>query len=222
MNLRDLRLAVRQLYKNPGFALAVIVTLALGIGVNTAVFSLVNGFLLRPLPYPQADRLGMLLLHREGVSPTAGVFAGDDQYHDGSTWDWIRENVPSASAASYSDWITGVNLSTAPTTGAEVRFVHEMRISAHYFDVLGLPLLLGREFTPEEDRQGGAPVAILSYALWHTAFHDDKGIVGRMIQLKGEPSMVVGVLPPHAQTTGIAEVWDAFAASGRQRRMRRP
>lgn len=69
MNIRELRLALRQLHKNPGFALAVVVTLALGIGVNAAVFSLVDGFLLRPLPYPQADRLGVLLLHREGVSP---------------------------------------------------------------------------------------------------------------------------------------------------------
>ena len=74
MLINDLRFAVRQLHKNPGFALAVTVTLALGVGVNTAVFSLVNGFLLRPLPYPNPDRLGVLILHQEGVSPKSGQF----------------------------------------------------------------------------------------------------------------------------------------------------
>jgi predicted permease len=203
---QDTRYALRQLKNHPGFALAVVLTLALGIGVNTAVFSLVNGFLLRPLPYPEPDRLGVLLLHREGVSPESGRFAGDEDSQDGETWNWVRDNVPAAREASYG-LPSGVNLQASSSQGAGVRYVHEMRVSAHYFDVLGVPLFLGREFTEEEDRHGGPPLAILSYALWRSVFHDDRQIIGKLIQLKGEPYTVVGVLPPHAQTTQIADLW---------------
>jgi len=207
MLIRDLRLAVRQSHKNPGFALAVVMTLALGIGVNTAVFSLVNGFLLRPLPYPEPDRLGVLLLHREGTPPSSGQYVTEeDDSHDGNTWNWIRDNVPAVREASYG-LASGVNLQSGSGTGASARYAHAMRVSAHYFDVLGVPLFLGREFTEEEDRQGGAPVAILSYSLWHTAFQDDREITGKLIQLKGEPYTVVGVLPPYAQTPQTADVW---------------
>jgi predicted permease len=202
MLIRDLRFALRQLHKNPGFALAAVLTLALGIGVNTAVFSLVNGFLLRPLPYPEPERLGVLLLHREGVSPESGRFAGDEDSQDGETWNWVRDNVPAVREASYG-LVSGVNLQA----GTAIRYVHEMRVSANYFDVLGVPLLLGREFAEEEDRHGGAPVVVLSYALWRSAFNGDRRVIGTAIHLKGEPYTVVGVLPPQAQTTQVADVW---------------
>ena len=201
--LHDLRYAIRQLRKNPGFALAVVVTLALGIGVNTAVFSLVNGFLLRPLPYPQPERLGVLMLHRQGVMPDTGKAVQEEEdSQDGDTWNWVRDNVSAVREASYG-LVSGVN----PQAGTDIRYVHEMRVSVHYFDLLGLPLLLGREFTEEEDRHGGPPVVILSYALWKSAFHGDRQVIGDGIRLKGEPYTVVGVLPPHAQTTQVADVW---------------
>jgi hypothetical protein len=185
--LQDVRYALRQLRKNPGFALAVVLTLALGIGVNTAVFSLLNGFLLRPLPYPQPERLGVLMLHREGVMPDTGkVVHEEEDSQDGDTWNWIRDNVPAVREASYG-LVSGVNLQAGSTPGAGVRYVQEMRVSAHYFDVLGLPLLLGREFTEEEDRRGGSPVVILSYALWSSVLHGDRQVIGNEIHLKGEP-----------------------------------
>lgn len=205
--LQDFRFAFRQMRKSPGFALAVILTLALGIGVNTAVFSLLNGFLLRPLPYPHPERLGVLMLHREGTIPDTGkAVHEEDDSQDGDTWNWIRDNVSSVREASYG-LVSGVNLQAGSNLNDGARYVKEMRVSAHYFDVLGLPLFLGREFTEEEDRHGGPPVTILSYALWKSAFHGDREIIGTEVHLKGEPYTVVGVLPPHAQTTQIADVW---------------
>ena len=206
--LQDVRFALRQLSRNPGFALAMVATLALGIGLNTAVFSVLDGFLLRPLPYPQADQLGALLVHFEGTVPSTGKFVSDeDDSHDGDTWDWVRDNVPTARAASYGATISGVNLSTSSSPGTETRYVQNMRVSAHYFDVLGIPLFLGREFTEEEDRHGGPAAVIVSYDLWRSAFHSDAQIIGKAIQLKGAPFTVVGVLPPHAQPTRAADVW---------------
>jgi len=204
---QDLRYAVRQLHKNPGFGLAVVVTLALGISVNAAVFSLVNGFLLRPLPYPQADRLGVLLAHSEGTVPATGKYVSEeDDSHDGDTWEWVRDNVRAAQAASYG-LVSGVNLQAGSSPGAGVLYVREGRVSAHYFDVVGIPLFLGRAFTAEEDRHGGPPAVILSYELWKSTFQGDRQIIGNAIHLKGEPYTVVGVLPPDAQAPQVADVW---------------
>src|SRR5579863_3978636 len=139
MFIQDLRLALRQLYRNPGFALAVILTLALGIGVNAAVFTLVNGFILRPLPYPEGDRLAVLILHQEGISPKSGQFVqDDDNSQDGETWEMVRDNVPSVRAAIFGG-TSGVNLQSGSDSGNGVRYVQNMRVSAHYFDVLGIP-----------------------------------------------------------------------------------
>jgi predicted permease len=207
-SFQNLRYGLRSLRKSPGFSLAVLWTLALGIGVNAAAFSLVDGFLLRPLPYPQADRLGALLLHSEGTVPSTGRRLNDEEdSHDGDTWDWLRDNIPMARVASYGGLVSGVNLSTSSSADAGVRYVENMRVSAHYFDVLGIPLFLGREFTEEEDRHGGPAAVIVSYDLWHSLLHSDAQIVGKAIQLKGAPYTVVGVLPRQAQTNRGADVW---------------
>lgn len=207
MLINDFRFAIRQLQKNLGFVLAVTLTLALGVGVNTAVFSLVNGFLLRPLPYPEPDRLGVLILHQEGISPKSGEFEkDDDDSQDGQTWEMVRDNVPAVQAASFGG-TSGVNLQASSAPGASVRYVQEMRVSADYFDVLGVRPFLGRSFTPDEDRPNGPHAVILSYGLWQSALQGDSEVLGKAIILKGEPYTVAGVLPPHAQSTGVADLW---------------
>jgi predicted permease len=208
MFVQDLRLALRQLHNNPGFVLAVTLTLALGIGVNTAVFTLVNAFLLRPLPYPEPDRLAVLILHREGVSPKSGQYVQDDNTsQDGETWELVRDNVPSVQAATFGG-TNGVNLDvTGSGSGSSVRYVQDMRVSAHYFEVLGIQPFLGRGFTEEEDRPNGRKAVIVTYALWQSVFHGDPQVLGKEIDLKGEPYTLVGVLPRRAQPTGTADVF---------------
>ncbi len=207
MLFSDLQLTLRQLHKNPGFSLAIILTLALGVGVNTAVFSLLNGFLLRPLPYPDPDKIAVLILHQEGIKPQTGQFAEeDDPSQDGETWEMVRDNVPAVQSASFGG-TSGVNLQATSSSATAVRYVSDMRVSAHYFDVLGIHPFLGRGFTEEEDRPNGPNAVILNHALWQSVFHADPKIVGLTVRLKGEPYTVVGVLPAQATTTGAADVW---------------
>src|SRR5580704_17157399 len=143
---QDFRFAMRQISRTPGFSFAVILTLALGIGVNTAVFSMVNGFMLRPLPYPDADRVASLILHVEGVSGNTGAFGvDDDDSHNGETWEVVSRNLTAAQAAAQGA-TTGVNLQAGSQPGASVRYVHATRVSACYFDVLGIKPMLGRGF----------------------------------------------------------------------------
>jgi predicted permease len=207
MFIQDLRLALRQLHRNPGFTLAVTLTLALGIGVNTAVFTLVDGFLFRRLPYPEPDRLAVLILHQEGISPKSGQFVqNDDTSQDGETWELVRDNVPAVQAATFGG-TSGVNLQAGSGSGNGVRYVRDMRVSAHYFDVLGIQPFLGRGFTPQEDRPNGPNAVIVSYAVWQSVFHADPQVLGKEIDLKGEPYTLVGVLPRRAQPTGVADVF---------------
>ena len=206
MIIQDLRLALRQLHKNPGFGLAVALTLALGVGVNTAVFSLLDGFLLRPLPYPDPDRIAVLVLHQEGISKSGQFVQEDDPSQDGETWEMIRDRVPAVQAAVFGG-TSGVNLQAGSRAGASVRYVQDMRVSARYFDVLGIQPFLGRSFTEEEDRPNGPGAVILSYALWQSVFQGDPQVIGKQVILKGEPLPVVGVLPSRAQPTGIADLW---------------
>jgi predicted permease len=203
----NLPYAFRQLRRNPGFAVISIVTLALGIGANTTIFSLLNAFLLRPLPYPEPDRLGLVIRHAEGVSPRTGQFAQDDDpTQDGKTWEEVRDQMPSVHAAVLGG-TSGVNLAAGTGADAEIRYVRDMRVSAQYFQVLGIAPLLGRSFTGEEDRPNGPNAVILSYSLWQSAMHGQREIVGQVIMLKGEPYSVVGVLPRDAKPTGNADLW---------------
>ncbi|MGB8259968.1 MAG: ADOP family duplicated permease, partial [Terracidiphilus sp.] len=184
----NLKMAVRQLQRNPGFSVTVILTLALAIGANTAIFSIVNALLVRSLPYPEPERLGAIFM-REPGAPMPD-FRSDI---DGEQWEALRDNVPSLQAA-ISGEAGGVNL----RAGQQIQYVHAGRFSAHYLDVLGLRPMVGRNFSEEEDREGGAKAAILSYGLWKATFGGDRGLVGQTIFLKGEPFTVVGVLPEGA------------------------
>lgn len=205
---RDLRYAARTLRKSPGFALTTIVTLALTIGANTAVFSIVDTLLIRSLPYPEPDRLGMVAVRYESAS--RGI-SSDELSQDGRTWELVRDHAKTIDAAPYSDadWTGGVNL----VTPAGAMFVKQQRVGAGFFRVLGVPPLVGREFSREEDVPNGPPLAILSYGLWQRVFHGDPAVVGRRVTLKGEPYTVVGVMPAEFRTTGPVDVWTPLRPS---------
>lgn len=196
----SLRLVFRQIAHNPGFSISVILTLALGIGVNTAVFSMLNGFLLRPLPFHEPDRLAAIAVHKEGISPRAGAFvSGEESSFDADDWRTIRDNT-SALLLAATGSTSGANMKASAAAGGVVRYVNAARVSAGYFGVLGAPILLGRELSNDEDRAGGANGVVLSYKLWTSSFGGDRGIVGRSIELKGDPYTVTGVLAPEAMT----------------------
>ena len=189
---RDLRYAFRMLRKTPGFTIAAALTLALGIGANTAVFSVVDALLFTPLPYPQPSRLGVLGVHTRdpkfGDSRNTGA--------NGRMWFAVRDNATTIDAAVIGG-TAGVNL----VADDRAAYVQQQRVSAGYFRVVGIPPQIGREFTREEDVVGGPAVCILNYGLWKTVFNGDRSVVGRAIQLRGEAYTVVGVLPENFPVT---------------------
>jgi len=201
---RNLRLALRQLARNPGFTATVVITLALSIGANTAIFSVVNALLLNSLPYPQPDRIGTLFQREQGPDPSDQL-----RWIDGTQWERLRDNVPSLTSGVASALAAGANLEAAH----HIDYVHDGRVSARYFDVLGIRPALGRTFTAEEDRPSGPKAAILSYNLWRNTFAADPGLIGQVIHLKGEPYTVIGVLPQGQITPLNADLYTALQPS---------
>jgi putative ABC transport system permease protein len=179
---QDLMYALRVLRKNPGFAATAIVTLALGIGANTAIFSIVNAVLLRPLPFSDPDRLVL-------------IFATDARRGD---------RFDSASYPAFADWrdqtttfesmAAFANRPMAIGTGDETVMAAGRRVTPNYFDVLGVQPALGRAFRLEEQQNGSAAV-ILSHGFWKTRFGGDPGVLGRVIRINDEPHTVIGVTP---------------------------
>jgi predicted permease len=201
---QKLAFAVRQLRRNPGFTVTVIVTLALSIGANTAIFSVVNALLLKSLPYSHPERMGTIYTRISG--PTVS----NERHHlNGEQWELLRDNVPSLISAVSATGTSGVNLQA----GSRVQYLHAGRISAHYFLVLAIHPVVGRDFSDVEDRPHGPKTAILSYGLWRSVFASDSNISGRSILLKGEPYTVVGVLPEDATTPLNADLYTALQAS---------
>jgi len=212
---RDLSFATRTFARNPGFTLTVILTLALAIGANTAIFSLVNALLLKNLPYPHPDRLATLYARYTGV-PNA-VADGDPINLDGQHWEQLRDSVPSLISAIDNGMTSGINLQSqaspsSPASGQHTQYLHATRVSARYFEVLEIPLYLGRAFTLDEDRPSGPPVAILSYNLWRTTFNADPSILGRTVLLKGVAHTIIGVLPD-TPTPLNADIYTALQPS---------
>lgn len=204
--ISDFRFGARQLYKNPGFTLTVVLTLALSVGANTAIFSLVNALLLKSLPYTHPERMGTIYSHVTGPrGPDVDSLSGVD----GEKWDLLRDNTPALISSVSSGGASGVNLKA----GSRVQYVRNSRVSAHYFDVLALQPFLGRNFSEDEDRPHGPKTAILSYSLWHTTFGADPAILGQSIFLKGELHTVVGVLPQGAITPSNADVFTPLQPS---------
>lgn len=196
--LQDLRFSLRALARNPGFTAVALLTLALGIGASTTIFSVVNTVLLRPLPYEGSERIVQLFernLERGWiwypVSP-----ANFKDWRDGA-----QSFEGLAAYALYTD--TGYNL----TGGAEPERVTTTAVTAGFFDVFGTPALLGRTFRPEEDEPGQGRVVVLSYGLWQRRFGGEEGILERTVTMDGDTYRVVGVMPPSFQFPKTTELW---------------
>ena len=201
---QNLKFAARQLRRNPGFTITVILTLALAIGANTAIFSMVNALMLKSLPYSHPERMGTI------YTRVTGSRASDERHKlNGEQWELLRDNVLSLISAVSSPRTSGVNLQA----GSHVEYVHGGRISAHYLDVLAVQPVLGRNFSDDEDRPHGPKAAILSYSLWRNTFSSNANILGQGILLKGEPYTVIGVLPEGATTPLNADLYTALQPS---------
>lgn len=199
--MQDVRFAFRLIGQNWAFSLTVIAILALCIGANTAVLSVVNTAIVQPLGYPEPDRLAQVV----------AIYRGEnlDDSHDGTTWETIRDRASSIEAACYGTGWTGVNMGV---NGSGV-YVKVQRVSTKFFDVLGIAPEIGREISAEEDRAGGPAVVVLSNALWKKYFNGDPGIVGRAILLRGEPHTVVAVMPARFRSNTDAELWTPLRPS---------
>src|ERR1044072_2567455 len=197
---QDIRYAVRTMLRSPGFTAVAIVSLALGIGANTSIFSVVNAVLLRSLPYKNPDQLAMLFLESE--QPGKGV-----QTSDG--WSYPKFQVLRDQSQSF-EQIAAVSEQNFPMTGTDnpERLSAEM-VSAIYFPMLGVEAAYGRTFAEEEDKTPGAnPVAVLGHGLWQRRFGSDPNVIGQTISLNKVPLTIVGVLPEGFKgQTGTAEVW---------------
>jgi predicted permease len=201
---RDLRYAARVLRKSPTFTAAAVATLALCIGANTAIFSVVDAVLLRPLPYPHPERLFSVARHFQGE--------GSEAYQTnlwGGAWEGVRDHAAYLDAAVFSDGSMGVNSASA----GRVEYLKQQRVSAGFFRVLGIAPLIGREFSADEDRPGGRAVTVIGYALWKRVFRADPAIVGQAVTLRGEPYTIVGVLPAQFQNSVPADLWTPLRPS---------
>ena len=204
--LHDLRYGFRMLRKTPGFTAVAVLTLALGIGANTAIFSVVNAALLRSMPFPEAGRLMMLFhaypklnLPRATVSPTG--------------FDYYRQNVQSfENLGAFSGWHSPQNLTG---TGNPER-VRAVSVTGSLFAVMGVQPLLGRTVSPADDQPGANRVAVLSYSLWQQRFGGDRNLVGREITLDGNNFTVIGVMPPGFDYPHTAQLWVPIAFTPQQ------
>ena len=196
--LQDLRYAVRLLTRSPGFALVAIATLALGIGANTAIFSVVNALLLRPLPYAQADRLVMVWQDMRARGGPAQEWATPGNFAD---WQKARELFDAMAAIQ--GWQPSLTGSGAPESLAGEQ------VTASYFDVLGISPSIGRVFRADEDIPNAPRVVILSHRFWQRRFGGDARVIGQSLNLGGEPHEIVGVMPAHFRPViaTAADVW---------------
>ena len=197
--LRDVRHAIRALRRTPGFTASAVLTFALGIGVNTAVFSVFNGVLLRPLPYPEADRLTMVWMDNRGEN--------------------IREDI--TSYPNYRDWrdqgssygqLAAYTSNAFTLTGAdEPERLSGAQATANFFDVMGVRPLLGRVFTEAHETPGRDAVALISHGLWQRRFGGAPNVLGRTIVLNGRSHEIIGVMPGTLGVPADAELWTPLA-----------
>jgi len=208
---QNLKFALRLLRKNPSFALLAVIIMALGIGANTAIFSVVHAVLLEPLPFQDADRI-VQIWH---VPPQAS-FPGMTRFSvsPANFLDWQKQNHVFEEMALYG----GAGFDITGTGKPES--IRSGRVSADFFSVLGVQPLHGRLFLPEEDREGANHVVILSYKLWQKRYGGDIGVLGTSMNLDGEPYVIVGIMGPKMAKPGFAQVWTPLALTGKQAAVR--
>jgi predicted permease len=209
--MQDVKYGLRVLRKSPGFAAIAVIVLALGIGANTAMFSVVNAVLLRPLPYRDPSRL-LQVWHVPPPKnfPGMSIFAVSPANY----LDWERENHVFQSMAIYgfrSFNITGTDQPQALQASA---------VSQQFYSTLGVQPLLGRTFTPEEEQAGHDQVVILGYALWKSSFGGNPHVVGTSIRLDDQPYTVVGVMPPNFKFPDFAQLWTPLGWTDQERAVR--
>jgi putative ABC transport system permease protein len=201
----DLRYSARAFGRNPGFSLLAVAIMALGIGANTAVFSVVNGVLLRPLPYPGADQIVTLrasFLSSGGTQPLVSIA----NYRD-----WRDQSSSFEAMATY----RGGEAPASPDATAE--YTRTASVDAQFFRVFGVTPLLGRTFTPEETAPGTGRVVIISHAYWQSRFNGDPDILQRTVRVGTTPRAIVGVMPPGFHFPGQTDVWGPQTTSSTSR-----
>jgi predicted permease len=195
----DVRYAVRALLRQPGFSLVAVLTFAIGIGANTAVFSVFNGVLLKPLPYPDPDRITMIWMdnRRQGIKEDITSYP--------TFRDWRDQSASYAHMAAYSP--TAFNL-----TGAdEPERLIGAQVTANFFDVMGVKPLAGRLFEEAQETAGQDAVVVISHGLWHRRFGGATDVLGKSITLNGRAHEIVGVMPPELAVPDEAELWKPLA-----------
>jgi putative ABC transport system permease protein len=209
--MNDLRFAIRQLFKSPGFTALVVMILALGIGATTAMFSVVNAIFLRPLPFKDPERLVAIW----ETYPRLGATRVTLSYPD--FLDWKAQSQAFEQMAAF--WLTDCNL----VGQSQAERVTLSAATAEYFSILGLPALLGRTFTAEDFEPSAPRVAVLSYGFWQRRFGGQSEVLGQTLSLEGEPHTVIGVMPanstlafrfPYFHMTRDAQLWAPLMVNG--------
>ena len=203
---KDIRYGIRNLLKRPGFAAVAVITLALGIGANSAMFSVVNAVLLRPLSYPESDRIVLL----EGVNPSQGITDSNMSIPDFA--DWQKQNQVFEQIAGF---VTGGSLLTS---GDETERVRGTGVTADFFPLFRTNALKGRTLQADDSQKGRESVVVLSYGLWQRRLGADQNIVGSKVILRGKSATVVGVMPPGFDYPAQSELWVPFPVDAAEER----
>jgi predicted permease len=203
--LKDIRYGVRGLLKRPGFTLVAVITLALGIGANTAIFSAIHSVLLRALPFRDQDRL-VVMWERDQTANQPLVELSIPEFND-----WRSQNHSFESLTAMPTSVYGYGYVLAGR-GEPVQ-IESSRVSADFFSTLGVSPLLGRAFTADDDRPGAAKVAILSHRLWRQQFNADPNLIGQTISLNDTGFSVVGIMPESFEFPKDADIWSPLSAS---------
>jgi putative ABC transport system permease protein len=193
----DIKHSLHMFIKNPGFTIAAVAALALGIGANTAIFTVVNAVLLKPLSYPNADRIMQFLnTEPDGNWPGASI----PKFHN-----WQQQTSVFQEVAAYDNQGPGFNI-----TGDRPEQIHGLHVTEGYFRLFGAPVLMGRTFSPQEDAPDGGKVVVLSYGLWQRKFGGNPKIIGQALSLGNEPYTIVGVLGRDFLSDQEADIWVPF------------